>query len=162
MTTKIVWRLANRPTPKEITDLLNAGILTKDESREILFSLETDEDRDKKSLESEIKFLRELVEKLANSPSKIVETIRYVQPTYIQQPWFQPYVTWTSATTGGYTSLTTSNGYIGGTATNAINTSFNTSASGSGGGSLSGLNASAQAQAQSNSASNSFSSIKTF
>lgn len=153
MTTKIVWRLANRPRPDEVQELFTAGILTKDEAREILFSHETDEDRDKKSLESEIKFLRELVEKLANSPTKIVETIKYVQPTYIHQPWFTPYVTWTSSTSGGY----------GGT-TNAIySTSGGTSigsafASGSAGGGGS-IGASLNAQT---SASNSFSSIKTF
>ena len=39
MTTKIKWRLANRPTPMELIDLTNAGLLTKEQAKEILFSL---------------------------------------------------------------------------------------------------------------------------
>lgn len=98
MTTKIIWRLANRPTPEEIVELLTAGILTKDEAREILFNLETDEDRDKKSLQTEIEFLRKLVEKLSTNKQVIIETIREVQKPYYQQPWYQPYTTWCSNT----------------------------------------------------------------
>lgn len=101
MTKKIKWRLAERPTPSEISLLVEKELLTKDEAREILFSQETEEDRDKKSLESEIKFLRELVEKLSkNNNSTIVETIRYIEKPYYPQPWFQPYATWCSNTSG--------------------------------------------------------------
>lgn len=102
--TKIVWRLANRPTSEDVVKLLASGIIDKDEAKEILFNFEEDGERDKKSLESEIKFLRELVERLSKgSTNQIIETIRYVEKPYIQYPWYQPYVTWCSSI-GGLTA----------------------------------------------------------
>lgn len=96
--TKIKWRLANRPTPIEVQELYTTGLLTKDEAREILFTQETDEDRDKKGLQDEIKFLRELVNRLS-PPSTVVETIRYIEKPYQQYPWYVPYATWCTNTT---------------------------------------------------------------
>ena len=90
---KCVWRLKEQPTAKSIQDLVSSGILTKEEARQMLFSSQTEEDRDKKSLESEIKFLRELVEKLSQR-SQIVSTIKEIEVPYKQYPWFEPYTTW--------------------------------------------------------------------
>jgi len=67
MTTKLKWRLKELPETHEVAHLVKEGIMTKDEAREILFSQETEEDRTKKSLQDEIKFLRELVQKLSNN-----------------------------------------------------------------------------------------------
>lgn len=113
--TKLVWRLSDRPTPQAVIDLTNSGLITKEEAKEILFSLETDDTREKKSLESEIKFLRELVAKLS-SPSIIVQTIREVQKPYYHQPWYQPYQTWSTAIGSNAGALTT-------TSTNTLNNS---------------------------------------
>jgi hypothetical protein len=104
---KIIWRLKESPTTEKLSILVKEGILTKDEAREILFSSETEEDRDKKSLESEIKFLREIVEKLSNDKSRIVEVIREVQkPYYYTTPWYGPYQNWCYGTTGTVNTLT--------------------------------------------------------
>ena len=85
MTKKLVWRLSQKPTVLELTELLKGGIITKEEAKEVLFNQEDEVDRDKKSLESEIKFLRELVEKLSkNQTSTIIETIRYIEKPYYQ------------------------------------------------------------------------------
>ena len=93
MTKKIKWRLAERPTSSEISLLVEKEILTKDEAREILFTKEDEKERDEKSLKDEIRFLRDLVEKLSeHNRSTIIQTIREVQtPVYIQRPWFQQY-----------------------------------------------------------------------
>lgn len=99
MTTKIKWRLTKLPDPSEVSLLIEKDILTKDEAREILFSLETQEDRDKQSLENEIKFLRDLVSQLAHTRSALVETIRYVEKPYNSQPWFNGYNTYVNAQT---------------------------------------------------------------
>lgn len=123
MTTKIKWRLKERPTPDEVTELFKHGLLTKDEAREILFSLENDEDRTKESLQEEIKFLRELVQKLSSDRAQIVKTIEYVQVPYKKYDWYQPYQVYCSNGSGGGRSL---GGGGGG--------------SGSGGGSLTGNN----------------------
>jgi len=90
--TKIVWRLNEKPTSQSLRELVKDKILSVDEAREILFSSQTEEDRDKKSLESEIKFLRELVEKLSqNNNTKIIEVITEVEKPWKQYPWYQPY-----------------------------------------------------------------------
>lgn len=82
--------------------------MTKDEAREILLNFETEENRDAKSLQSEIKFLRELVEKLSTNRNQIVEVIKEVYTPYRQYPWYNPYITWCAATTttNGVTGLT--------------------------------------------------------
>lgn len=97
---KTKWRLSELPTPAEVGQLVRDEILTKEEAREILISKENDEDRDKKSLQGEIKFLRELVEKLSsNRKSDIIREITVIEKPYRQQPWFQPYYYFTNANT---------------------------------------------------------------
>lgn len=91
---KLVWRLGKLPTPDELRELVKDKIVTQEEAREILFNFETEEERDKKSLESEIKFLRELVEKLAKGRDRIIETIREVKVPYIYYRWYKPYEIW--------------------------------------------------------------------
>jgi len=114
MKKKLIWRLKEQPTSESLQGLVNHGILTKEEAREILFSSETEEDRDKKGLESEIKFLRELVEKLSKSRSEIVTTIREVQVPYRRWGWYYPYNVWCGneyTTDGGSGTLTCDTSY---------------------------------------------------
>lgn len=107
MTKKIIWRLKEQPTSEMLRELVKDNILTKEEAREILFNLEEQTDRDVESLKSEVKFLRELVEKLANA-QKVVEIIREIEKSYHPYPWWNPYWTWTQ-TTSNYNATTTSN-----------------------------------------------------
>ena len=79
MTKSLVWRLSKLPTPEELVELVKNKIITQEEAKEILLSSETEEDRDKKSLESEIKFLRELIMSLKQSENTIFQTIRYIE-----------------------------------------------------------------------------------
>lgn len=97
--TKLVWRLKEQPTTDALKELVVAGLLTKDEARQILFSSESEEERDKKSLEMEIKFLKELVEKLS-SRSQIVEVIKEIKVPYYTYTWAQPYFNWATPTLG--------------------------------------------------------------
>ena len=113
MTNKIVWRLKEQPTSESLRELVRDKILTNDEAREILFNLEEQTDRDNESFKSEIKFLRELVEKLANS-QKVVEIIREIKEPYYRYPWWSPYGGWT----GGAVS------YAIGTNLDATSTSY--------------------------------------
>lgn len=106
MKNKLIWRLGKLPTVEELLKLVNDKIITNEEMRDVLFNSETEEEVDKKSLEGEIKFLRELVTKLSTK-SQIIETVRTIQPTYISQPWYTPYVTWCSSGTAGIGSYTT-------------------------------------------------------
>jgi hypothetical protein len=95
--TKLVWRLRESPTADKISLLVNTGILTKEEAREILLNQETKESRDMESLKFEIKFLRELVEKLSDR-SQIVEIIKEIKVPYYRQDWWRPYEIWYQTT----------------------------------------------------------------
>jgi hypothetical protein len=111
MKNKLVWRLGKLPSPEEVRELVKDKIITQEEAREVLFKTETeDEEKEKpkvEDLKSEIKFLRELVEKLSSgSRSTLIEYI-YQRPwTY---PWYQPYVTWCSSVGSGSNTLNTIN-----------------------------------------------------
>ncbi len=121
--TKTKWRLSRLPEPSEILDLVKGGLLTKEEGREIIVSLETEEDRSKKSLQDEIKFLRELVAKMSTNRSVIIETIREVQKPYKQYDWYQPYMYYASAGGAGPTYATNGTSLVGTlTGGNAVNT----------------------------------------
>jgi len=107
---KLIWRLGKLPSTEELRELVKDKIITQEEAREILFSQETEEERDKKSLEQEIKFLRELVEKLSNNNNgRIIEIIREIERPWRRYDWYCPYVTWynTNSNIGPYTSGTT-------------------------------------------------------
>ena len=53
---ELVWRLGKLPTVEEITTLIDKKIITQEEARQILFNKKDVDERDKKSLEDEIKF----------------------------------------------------------------------------------------------------------
>lgn len=109
--------MSKLPTPLEVTELVKDKIITQEEAREILFNSETEEDRDKKSLESEIKFLRSLVENLSKgNNTKIVEII-HKEKQWSQYPWYRPYEIWCTGTLNAGTVT-----YLAGSDTfNAIN-----------------------------------------
>lgn len=111
--TKLVWRLKEQPTSENLRELVKDGILSKDEAREILFSSETEEDRDKESLKSEIKFLRELIEKLATH-QKVVEVIRGVENPYWRRwDWYNPYIVWCDGASSGNLTIGTDSTWAG-------------------------------------------------
>ena len=101
MTTLLKWRLGKLPTSDEVLRLIDNKIITKEEGRDILFNQETEEDVNKKDLQEEIKFLREVVQKLSSNKTKIIEVIKEVQKPYYQWGWYGPYATWCGTTSGG-------------------------------------------------------------
>lgn len=88
--TTLKWRLGKLPTSNEVIDLVTTKVITQEEAREILFS---SSEEDTESLKSEIKFLRELINKLSTQ-TKIVENIRYIERPYYQYPWWGQYSTY--------------------------------------------------------------------
>ena len=94
MTKKLKWRLGKLPSVDEVLSLMDKNLITKDEAKNILFNSETEEDVDKESLKSEIKFLRELVEKLSKGRTEIIEKIRYIEKPYYHYPWWSGYSVW--------------------------------------------------------------------
>lgn len=109
MTKKLKWRLSKLPTPDEVRELVKDKILTNEEAREILFSEEVESEKSADDLKQEIKFLKELVEKLSNNNrSQIIETIRYIEKPYYIQPWYHNYGVWCNAGTSGLNSAVNS------------------------------------------------------
>ncbi len=107
MTKTIKWRLTKLPSVEELQSLVKDKIISQEEARTILFNEIEDDGRDVESFETEIKFLRELVDKLSER-SKIVEIIKQVQVPYVHYPWVAPYVTWCSVSNAGASNLTSS------------------------------------------------------
>ena len=124
MTKKLNWRLSKLPDSHEVIALIANKIITQEEAREILFSLETTEDRDKKSLESEIKFLRELVDKLSSKINHgyttVIETIREVEKPWRKYPWYEPYVWWSTTSGINANSFTTTNNLNSGISSSTV------------------------------------------
>jgi len=104
MTKKIIWRLKESPTTEKLSQLVKDGILTKDEAREILFNLTDESERSIESYQQEIKFLREIIDKLS-SREKIVEIVKEYH--HYDYPWYKPYWNWTSCSDSGQSSTDT-------------------------------------------------------
>lgn len=126
MTKNIKWRLSKLPSVDELQALVKDKIITQEEARSILFNEVEENERDNDSLKDEIKFLRELVERLSTR-STIIETIKQVQLPYYQYNWYKPYDVWcnnstiTQVGTSGTVSLTsgtTNVAYLSGTESN--------------------------------------------
>ena len=100
MTKKLVWRLGKLPTVDELLRLVNDKLITQEEAKEILFKESDIDERDKESLEGEIKFLKQLVEKLSdNNRNVIIEKIKYIEKPYYSFEWYNPYKDWIYCTT---------------------------------------------------------------
>lgn len=103
------WRLSKLPSSDEVLALIKDGVITKEEGKEILFTTETEEERDEAGLKAEIKFLRELVEKLSNKQTdRIIETIKYIEKPYYRYDWYKPYMYYCSTGNNTYTLTGTS------------------------------------------------------
>ncbi len=133
---KIKWRLGKLPTPEQVSELVKADLITKEEAREILFNVETEETIEVEALKSEIKFLREIVDKLAEK-SKISDTIKVVEHHYQTYPWYNQYYYWSTPaiavnqTSFGTGTITTPGTGIISQTTTDLNAQLNCSATGS-------------------------------
>lgn len=94
MTKKIIWRLKESPTAEKLSILVKGNLLTREEAREVLFNLTEESERSVESLKEEIKFLREIVDQLSQSKSKVVEIIREVGTPYKRWDWVPRYIDW--------------------------------------------------------------------
>lgn len=121
---KIVWRLSDLPTAGEVAELVEAEVLTKEEAREILLNeLDKKDELEKKteqvkSLEEQIKFQQDLIEKLIQQLSR-QHTFWNVTHTYT--PRF-PTTYWLSNTSGtaAYTMSVSDNKVIASSSSNQV------------------------------------------
>lgn len=72
-TSELKWRLSALPSGAEVAQLVEQKVITTDEAREILFTeqskVQLEEPEKMKSLQEEVKFLRNLVDVLASTRS---------------------------------------------------------------------------------------------
>ena len=99
MTKKIelVWRLKNRPTVNEITDLKRDELITKEEARDLLFN------SDQKDSEIEVKALKEQIKFLQDTVDKLINKLNSTGSPWVFQHTYTPYYPtryWSTATTG--------------------------------------------------------------
>jgi len=102
--TKLVWRLGKLPTVQEIQDLVKDKIISQEEAREVLFSSETEELKDLKSLEAEVKFLKEIIESLSRGV-RTTEVVKQIPIYYEKYPWYNGTMTWYLSTSGENNNL---------------------------------------------------------
>ncbi len=121
MTSQLKWRLSKLPTVDELLKLVSDKVITQEEAKEILFNKETESERDIESYKQEIKFLKEVIDKLGDK-TRIVEVVKQYVPYYIQQPFYQPYWTYcsyessgTTGTTGNYVTTTSATSLLSST-----------------------------------------------
>jgi hypothetical protein len=96
MKKNLKWRLTKLPTSEEVNSLVLSKIISQEEAKDILFTEVDEKEKSVSDLEAEVKFLKELIEKLGNR-TQIIENIRYIEKPYYVQPWYQPYQVWCSS-----------------------------------------------------------------
>jgi hypothetical protein len=117
MTKNLKWRLKTPPTAEAVRDLVDAGVLSKDEAREILFTTEDETVEDTTALKSEINFLRELVEKLSSKTNYYPQVWTTIDTRpFRSYPWYSMY----SAAASGTTFSTATNNSV--QLVNSVNT----------------------------------------
>ena len=110
MKNELKWRLGKLPTPDEVTRLVNDKIITKEEARDILFK--TDEILEVDSLKDEIKFLKDIIEKLSSSNyNNLSRYIIEYKPIYRESVWYPKYIGWTTCIGNSSYTTTLGGGY---------------------------------------------------
>lgn len=80
--TLLKWRLKGAPTLEDVTTMLDKGIISKDEARQILFS-ELDKDGVNKAKDEQIEFLKDIIDRLSKQPPQVVwNYIQKFTPSY--------------------------------------------------------------------------------
>ena len=114
------WRLKEQPTAENVSQLVEKGILTQKEARNIILE-ETGDIKQSEidEIRNEVKLLRDLVIN-QREPVKIIKIIERYKDYYDPFRWFHPY--WTYYST--LTSNTTGDNYNLGTITSNGTTSL--------------------------------------
>lgn len=114
------WRLKDLPDAVDVAELVDKKVITPEEARQLLFNEGKDEGKKFNELEEEVRFLRELCDKLAAKTSggwtTVVHEYRDYSPKY--PTWYRSYGTVINAiNTTGFINTTTGTSTIGSTNT---------------------------------------------
>jgi hypothetical protein len=104
------WRLKDLPDAVDVAELVDKKVITPEEARQLLFNEGKDNTKRVNELEEEVKFLRELCDKLAaksNGWTTIVREYERYRPVY--PTWYAGYSGVVSTVnTGALTTTSTS------------------------------------------------------
>lgn len=102
--TKLSWRLQELPTAGEVAELVDSGVINKDEARDILFKDKTDKDsEEKEALKEQIEFLKGVIETLSKNRLNnwTVVPYTYTIKTPIKKYGWDNTIMYASANMGG-------------------------------------------------------------
>lgn len=90
-TKNLTWKLKDAPTATEVAELVDSGIITAEQAREIIFGA-AESDKDKIETLQEInKFLQDVIKDLARNKTTIVQpitrTLEYTPRPYFHTTW---------------------------------------------------------------------------
>lgn len=88
------WRLSERPSVDNITDLVDAGIISKEEARQIILDTVEVDPITLEDLQSEVKLLRKLVLEIAERHPQTI--VKIIEKEVKKQDWWTP--NWTIST----------------------------------------------------------------
>lgn len=86
------WRLKDLPDAVDVAELVDKKVITPEEARQLLFNEGKDEGKKVKELEEEVRFLRDLCDKLAAKSggwTTVVHEYRNYKPLY--PTWYGAY-----------------------------------------------------------------------
>lgn len=92
MTKKTIkWRLAEKPSPENLLKLIEGGVLTKEEAKQIVLDDSEVSQSDIDTIKSELELLRKMVLEQGNS-REIIKIIEKEIPIYVRKyPRYEPY-----------------------------------------------------------------------
>jgi hypothetical protein len=87
----VKWKLAEKPTADNLTKLLEAGVLTKEEVRKITIEDSVVTQSDIEAIKSEMKLMRDLILELSNRQPQYINLIQQRLPQGNIQ-WVHPWI----------------------------------------------------------------------
>lgn len=122
------WKLGEFPTASELADLVEIGVISKEEAREMMFGSAENDKEKIQALEEQVEFLRDLVETLSkNKTQTIIRDWTYDRPVrWYHTPYWRDTVTFMN--NAGYklsdnTAIGSTTGTVNGIATSTTATS---------------------------------------
>lgn len=109
------WKLSEKPTADNILQLVNGGIITKEEAKKIILDEGQVSQSDIEELKGEVTLLRKMVLGLSEKVGKEKEIIRIIEREipvykyYYQNPFWRDNIIWANnylTTSGSFTTTT--------------------------------------------------------
>jgi hypothetical protein len=90
MKKNLTWKLKEMPTGGELADLVETGVISKEEAREIMFGSAENDKEKVKALEEQLEFLRDLVKELSKNRTTTIYDWTYAKPIkYYNSPYWK-------------------------------------------------------------------------